>query len=170
MTTEVSTIIIKTNKGPIEFNLWEVVSSEKYGSLRDAFYMNSDAAIILFSLQSRISYKNLHIHYKDFKTVCDNAPIILCGTGFDQTDEIKMKPRLITFPAKKNIPYYSTSSRTRTNLHQPLLDIARKLTGDDDIYFMIADEIEDEENENNSKIEEMIKEFDDQISENSIRG
>jgi GTP-binding nuclear protein Ran len=99
MTSEVHSIKFKTNKGPIIFNLWDSCGSEKFGGVRDAFFLNSDAVILMFDLSSRISYKNLIYWYKDILRICNSIPIVLVGTNVEKR---KIKSKQISFHKKKN--------------------------------------------------------------------
>jgi len=41
--------------------LYDTAGQEKYGGLRDGYYIDSDAAIIILDLGSRATYKNYYI-------------------------------------------------------------------------------------------------------------
>jgi GTP-binding nuclear protein Ran len=40
-------------------NVWDTAGMDKLGGLRDAYYINSDAAIVMFDYTSRTSIKNI---------------------------------------------------------------------------------------------------------------
>eukprot|EP01080_Neovahlkampfia_damariscottae_P000675 gene675-8176_t len=162
ITTEVHKIIFKTNKGgTICFNIWNPAGSEKFGYLRDGYYFESDAAIIMFDLTSRCTYKNTPNWYRDITRVCNDIPIVMCGNKFDMENETKIKSKQMVFPAKKNIPYFTISVKSQANIYEPLLNIARKLLNDQQLYFEFSadEEIEIED----SEISEKIKLFDEQL-------
>ncbi len=48
----------------------------------------------------------------------------------------KLRNKAITFPKKKNIQYYELSIKANYNTHKPLLYLARKLCGADDLFFV----------------------------------
>jgi GTPase SAR1 family protein len=46
------------------FNVWDTAGQEKFGGLRDGYYIQGQAAIIMFDVTSRLTYKYVsrHIH------------------------------------------------------------------------------------------------------------
>jgi GTPase SAR1 family protein len=98
---------------------------ERYGPLRDLFYLNSGAMILIFDLRDRTSYKNIPRLYKEATRVCgSDLPIILCGNHCEvEESERKIKTKRILFHVKKNIPYFEISTKTKYNVDLPLLYI-----------------------------------------------
>lgn len=47
------------NFGPIQFDVWDTAGQEKFGGLRDGYYINGQCGIIMFDVTSRITYKNV---------------------------------------------------------------------------------------------------------------
>ncbi len=45
--------------GTIQFDVWDTAGQEKFGGLRDGYYINGQAGIIMFDVTSRITYKNV---------------------------------------------------------------------------------------------------------------
>ena len=80
---EVHPLTFHTNRGPICFNTWDTAGQEKFGGLRDGYYINGQCAIIMFDVTSRITYKNVPTWHKDLTRVCENIPIVLCGNKVD---------------------------------------------------------------------------------------
>ena len=99
---EVHPLAFTTNRGPIIFNVWDTAGQEKFGGLRDGYYIQGQCAIIMFDVTSRITYKNVPTWHKDLVRVCENIPIVLCGNKVDIKDR-KVKAKAITFHRKKNL-------------------------------------------------------------------
>ena len=99
---EVHPLAFTTNLGPITFNVWDTAGQEKFGGLRDGYYIQGQCAIIIFDVTSRITYKNVPTWHKDLVRVCENIPIVLCGNKVDIKDR-KVKAKAITFHRKKNL-------------------------------------------------------------------
>ncbi len=99
---EVHPLAFTTNLGPITFNVWDTAGQEKFGGLRDGYYIQGQCAIIMFDVTSRITYKNVPTWHKDLVRVCENIPIVLCGNKVDIKDR-KVKAKAITFHRKKNL-------------------------------------------------------------------
>ena len=49
------------------------------GGLRDGYYIGGQAAIIMFDVTARVTYKSVPHWHKDLTRVCENIPIVLCG-------------------------------------------------------------------------------------------
>jgi len=134
---EVHPLVFHTNRGPIRFNVWDTAGQEKFGGLRDGYYIQGQAAIVMFDVTSRMTYKNVPNWHRDLVRVCENIPIVLCGNKVDIKDR-KVKPKQITFHRKKNLQYYDISAKSNYNFEKPFLWLARKLVGDPNLVFVEA--------------------------------
>mmetsp|Transcript_10522 Transcript_10522/g.24466 ORF Transcript_10522/g.24466 Transcript_10522/m.24466 type:complete len:215 (-) Transcript_10522:233-877(-) len=134
---EVHPLLFHTNRGPIRFNVWDTAGQEKFGGLRDGYYIQGQCAIIMFDVTSRITYKNVPNWYRDLTRVCENIPIVLTGNKIEIKDR-KVKAKQITFHRKKNLQYFDISAKSNYNFEKPFLWIARKLCGDDKLRFVEA--------------------------------
>ena len=134
---EVHPLTFTTNCGPIRYNCWDTAGQEKFGGLRDGYYIQGQAAIIMFDVTSRITYKNVPNWHRDLVRVCENIPIVLCGNKIDIKDR-KVKAKNITFHRKKNLQYYDISAKSNYNFEKPFLWLARKLTGQQNLQFIEA--------------------------------
>ena len=90
-----------TNRGAIQFNCWDTAGQEKFGGLRDGYYIQSQCAIIMFDVTSRATYNNVSSWHGDLVRMCENIPIVLCGNKVDIKD-LKVKAKSITFHRMKN--------------------------------------------------------------------
>lgn len=52
-------LIVEQNLGGIQFDVWDTAGQEKFGGLRDGYYINGQCGIIMFDVTSRITYKNV---------------------------------------------------------------------------------------------------------------
>ncbi|EIE90817.1 GTP-binding nuclear protein GSP1/CNR1 [Rhizopus delemar RA 99-880] len=134
---EVHPLQFHTNVGMIVFNTWDTAGQEKFGGLRDGYYIGGQCAIIMFDVTSRITYKNVPNWHRDLVRVCENIPIVLCGNKVD-IKERKVKAKTITFHRKKNLQYYDISAKSNYNFEKPFLWLARKLAGNPQLDFVAA--------------------------------
>ncbi|RAO66484.1 uncharacterized protein BHQ10_002496 [Talaromyces amestolkiae] len=134
---EVHPLGFTTNLGPIQFDVWDTAGQEKFGGLRDGYYINGQCGIIMFDVTSRITYKNVPNWHRDLVRVCENIPIVLCGNKVD-VKERKVKAKTITFHRKKNLQYYDISAKSNYNFEKPFLWLARKLVGNQTLEFVAA--------------------------------
>jgi len=130
-------MLFHTGRGPITFNVWDTAGQEKFGGLRDGYYIQGQCAILMFDVTSRATYKNIPTWHRDLTRVCENIPIVLVGNKVDVNDR-KVKPKHITFHRKKNLQYYDISAKSNYNFEKPFLWLARKITGDGNLSFTEA--------------------------------
>lgn len=126
-----------TNFGEIKFEVWDTAGQEKFGGLRDGYYINGNCGIIMFDVTSRITYKNVPNWHRDLVRVCENIPVVLCGNKVD-VKERRVKAKSITFHRKKNLQYYDISAKSNYNFEKPFLWLARKLVGNPALEFVAS--------------------------------
>ncbi|XP_065830858.1 GTP-binding nuclear protein Ran-like [Oscarella lobularis] len=132
---EVHPLKFQTQKGVVQFNVWDTAGQEKFGGLRDGYYIGGECAIIFFDVTSRVTYKNVPNWHRDLTRVCANVPIVLCGNKVDIKDR-KVKPKNITYHRKKNLQYYDISAKSNYNFEKPFLWLVRKLTAEPTLEFV----------------------------------
>ena len=133
----------------LRYEIWDTAGQEKFGGLRDGYYIQGQCGIIMFDVTSRITYKNVPNWHRDLERVCENIPIVLCGNKVDvkvwhllvrrrpvvdiqhlsTSQERKVKTGNVTFHRKKNIQYFEISAKSNYNFEKPFLWLARKLVG-----------------------------------------
>lgn len=150
-----------TNFGDIVFMVWDTAGQEKFGGLRDGYYINGQCGIIMFDVTSRVTYKNVPNWYRDLVRVCEGIPIVLCGNKVD-VKERKVKAKSITFHRKKNLQYYDISAKSNYNFEKPFLWLAKKLTGQPNLEFVAetalqAPEVQVDEN--------LVKQYEQEIAD-----
>jgi len=114
-----------------------MVSDARHLFAHGVFSIQGQAAIIMFDVTSRVTYKNVPNWHRDLVRVCENVPIVLCGNKVD-IKERKVKAKMITFHRKKNLQYYDISAKSNYNFEKPFLWLARKLVGDPNLVFVEA--------------------------------
>mmetsp|Transcript_68235 Transcript_68235/g.163742 ORF Transcript_68235/g.163742 Transcript_68235/m.163742 type:complete len:262 (+) Transcript_68235:90-875(+) len=132
---EVHSLRFATNCGPITFNVWDTAGQEKFGGLRDGYYVHAACAIMMFDVTSRVTYQSVPKWHNDLVRTCPNIPMVLIGNKVDVAER-QIKAQQITFHRKKNIQYYDVSAKSNYNFEKPFLYLARKLTGQMDLQFV----------------------------------
>jgi small GTP-binding protein len=97
---EVHPLDFFTNCGKIRFYCWDTAGQEKFGGLRDGYYIHGQCAIIMFDVTARLTYKNVPTWHRDLCRVCENIPIVLCGNKVDVKNR-QVKAKQVTFHRKK---------------------------------------------------------------------
>ena len=117
--TEVVPVHFETSKGHIIFDVLDTS-----GIQPNDYFKEVQAAIIMFSLTSRISYNNVPIWYSLIRDVFPDIPVVLCGNKADVVDHHN-------FVINEIFDYYEISSKTGYNLDKPFSYILRQLYGRD---------------------------------------
>ncbi|MDO9333807.1 MAG: GTP-binding protein, partial [Dehalococcoidales bacterium] len=74
MGVEVNPLPFSTSLGPIVYNCWDTAGQEKFGGLRDGYYIGGNAAIIMFDVTARVTYKSVpHWHKVRTHTYTHNS-------------------------------------------------------------------------------------------------
>jgi GTP-binding nuclear protein Ran len=131
---DVHPLTFYTNRGVICFNVWDTAGQEKFGGLRDGYYIQGNCAIIMFDVTSRATYKNVPNWHRDIVRVCDNIPMVLVGNKVDCFDR-QVKAKMITFHRKKNLQYYDVSAKSNYNFEKPFLWLAKRMANDPNLVF-----------------------------------
>lgn len=132
---EIHPLQFQTNIGSVTFNCWDLAGQEKFGSAKNMYVFKADAAIIMFDVTSRISYKNVGAWYKFIQDNCGNIPIVLVGNKVDIKDR-KVKPKNILFHRNINMHYYDISAKSNYNFEKPFLKLLKQLTNNNDCKFI----------------------------------
>ncbi|EDW59571.1 GTP-binding nuclear protein Ran [Drosophila virilis] len=135
MGVEVHPLKFHTSRGPVQFHVWDTAGQEKFGGLREGYYIQAQCAIIFFDVTSRTTYKNVPNWYRDLMRTCGHIPIVLCGNKIDIKD-CKVKPKGLDFHRKKNIQYFPISAKSNYNFEKPFRWLARVLVGDPRLEFV----------------------------------
>lgn len=133
-------INFNTNYGfQLEFDVWDTAGQELKSMLSDAYYINSDAAMIFFDVTSKVTFVNVPNWLRRIQAVCcseKHIPIVLCGNKVDCSNR-KVKEQFIARSLKSGITMYvEISAKTNYNFELPFLALARKLTGIDNLTFV----------------------------------
>lgn len=81
----------------------------------------------MFSLTDRQSYKSTPQYFKIWSTATDYIkPMVMLSTKLDDSPNIKIKQKMITFHRKKNLQFYNICSKTSYNLLRPFEFLFKK--------------------------------------------
>jgi GTP-binding nuclear protein Ran len=90
---DVQPLTFLTSQGPIRFTIWNTAGQEKFGGLRDGYYIGGECAIIMFDVTSRMTFRNVSNWHRDVTRVCGSEiPVILVGTKADNCGTAGLMP------------------------------------------------------------------------------
>lgn len=128
---EITPLYFETTKGRVGLNIWDCAGQEKFRDLRQD-YQGAQAAILMFDVSSKISYRNLNFWYNEIRKIALDIPIVVCGNKCD-IKERKVRPKDIIFHRQKGLQYYDISVKSNYNYESPFLYLIRKVLGDDSV-------------------------------------
>ena len=115
----------------IQLQIWDTAGTERYNSMGQSFYRNSEACVLVFDLTVVDSFKNVENWRKDFLSSlnppdADTYPFILVGNKNDIKDSIQVNNDEIEAYCKEhnNMPYFSTSAKEDINLDETFSKVA----------------------------------------------
>ena len=103
----------------------DTAGQEKFGGLRDGYYIQGQCGIIMFDVTAKITYRSVPNWHRDLERVCENIPIVLCGNKVDvkvgRTPRIGVERHLCSCAALRSAklrlaPSLSTAKRTCNTL------------------------------------------------------
>lgn len=111
------------------FEMWDCAGCEKTGGIGSGYYINADAAIVMFDLLSSQTYKHAKAWYTEFTRVSQHGVAMFLGNKVDIKDR-KVKAKQISLPRKQSLPYYDVSVKTGMNVTKAFQKLVRVLTND----------------------------------------
>ena len=134
---EPTPLVFYTNKASVILNIWDCAGQEKFGGLRDGYYINADCAIVMFDVGSKLSYKNAAMWTRDLRRMRPNIPIVLCGNKVDIEDrKVKHKDNTLHRDSEYHfLAYYEISVKSDYNIEKPFLKLVQTLLNDDSLSF-----------------------------------
>ncbi|MFX1567434.1 MAG: Rab family GTPase [Promethearchaeota archaeon] len=108
----------KINNDKIRLLFWDIAGQDNFNFARPSFFKNSNAAIIVYSLEEnslgKESYNHITDWYNDIIKFCGDVPIVLFANKVDLIDGNKLdKNRLQKIVNECNFfGYFITSAKT----------------------------------------------------------
>lgn len=112
---------------------WDIAGQDDFASLREDFYQDSKAVIIVFSLedndQGKESFRHVKDWYNEIVKHCGEIPAILFANKVDLIDEgANNEKNFDSFFKEINIiGIYRTSAKTGHNVNEAFKKIIKKL-------------------------------------------
>ncbi|BBI30496.1 GTP binding nuclear protein Ran [Acanthamoeba castellanii medusavirus] len=109
-------LTVSTSRGHILINLWDTAGRERWGRVSDGYYVQANAAILVFDVTNRLSHRHLKDWHANVERVCEDIPVVVCGNKADNAKGRKIMARHNKFPRKKGLSYYDTSAKSGDGL------------------------------------------------------
>jgi len=103
----------------VTFNCWDISGDKNENNTE--YYKDANAAIVMFDVTSRHTFKSVNRWRNDIKKVCGDIPIILCANKVDYEEQYKVKTKEISQP------FFYTSSKSNYNYEEPFRYLISKM-------------------------------------------
>ena len=115
----------------LQLQIWDTAGTERYNSMGQNFYRNSEACVLVFDLTVKDSFTNIDNWRKEFLTSLgpkdpESFPFVLVGNKSDMKDDIKVTNEEIEAYCKEhnNMPYFATSAKEDIGLDETFNKVA----------------------------------------------
>ena len=125
---DVEVIALYTNYGMFVLNIWDTAGQEKYGGLKEAYFIGAHGAIVMFDTTSKGTYDNVDFWVNGIKNTAGDIPIDIYGNKCDSRSMV----------VRENARFNLLSCKSNYNFFKPLNDLLRKITGHDDLNVVFS--------------------------------
>jgi GTP-binding nuclear protein Ran len=126
---EVHPVKFETSEGPIVFYIWDTAGQDKFGGMREGYYLGSDACIVMHDLSESSTFNHIPKWVNDVHNTCgDDIPIVVIGNKIDRDGAV-----LQQFSGFSN---FHISTKEEQGFGFPFLHLARILTGIPSLQFV----------------------------------
>ena len=122
---------LKRDKDTLHLQIWDTAGSERFHSITQGFYRNTEVCVLVFDQTSPESFEQIDVWRNQFLEALnppegENFPFVLLGNKNDRQNEIKVKQENIDNYCLKhnNMPYYSVSALNSNNIEEAFNKIA----------------------------------------------
>lgn len=110
--------------------LWDTGGLERVASITNSYYKFSDAALLVFSLDSLESFHSLSQHLLEIFSMAENAKVFLIGNKVDlrqQREVSKDDVEMFLEQFTRINGYFEVSAKSNENVAELFSDISEKL-------------------------------------------
>lgn len=120
--------MIEKDNQSYKFNIWDTAGQEKYSCLVPLYYRNCDAALIVYDITNRNSFKKAISSIKELRTNSSVSAILLIGNKSDLHEKRTVTTTEASDYCNENdIMFIETSAKNNINIQKILLNLIDKL-------------------------------------------
>lgn len=120
--------IIEHNNKRYKFNIWDTAGQEKYSCLVPLYYRNSDAALIVYDITNRETYKKAISSIDELRNNSSVSAIIIIGNKSDLENERRVTNKEAKeFCETNDVIFLETSAKNNINIKEILTILIEKL-------------------------------------------
>ncbi len=131
---EIDLIAFPTNMGEVTFEVHDITGQDRFADF-SAYFREAECAIVMFRLDSKLSYKRVKLWIAIIRTHHYDIPIVLCGNKCDLKQMVKKED--ITLVEDMNLlNYHDISAKSGYQIANPFLYLIRYFHGNLDIGWI----------------------------------
>ncbi len=96
----------------VEF--WDTAGQEAYKRLHPSYFFNAQAAILVFDVTRKPTYKNMDLWFSELRDHCPFVPVLCVANKIDLDESVTR--RRFSFPEKNDLPFFFVSASTGVNV------------------------------------------------------
>lgn len=96
-----------------QIKLWDTAGQEKFGGLRNGYFINSDAAIVVYSLACAASAYRVPYWINYYHETCPGKPVIVVATSDDEVHQVEAEPEHSVVSNKNGFGIADVEQRVR---------------------------------------------------------
>jgi DnaJ family protein C protein 27 len=125
---------LKINNIMTKVHFWDLAGDPAFLDIRNEFYDDTQALILVFDVCRAESFKNLELWLKEARKYCSGEfkPLVsvLCGNKIDLNKRRAVSAEVASaWAAKHGFKYYETSAKTGKNVNTMFLDTFKSILG-----------------------------------------
>ena len=108
----------------IKLQIWDTSGEERYKSITQNFYRNTDCLFIVFDITKKKTFDSIKTWINEANEYNENTKIILLGNKIDLEDQRKVTKEIATnFANKNNLKYIETSAKENKGIEESFTSI-----------------------------------------------
>lgn len=134
---EVYPLKLNTNYGQVQLNIWDCAGDDRFGGLKNGYYLNANGAIIM--ADNNIETLNLiGEQINSIENIAGHIPTSIVINKCDLLDETSIHHNYYQQFSDDNpeIITLSTKNDDHVEMHEPLLLLLRKITNNNHLLFI----------------------------------
>ncbi|KAM5253814.1 rab-like protein 2B isoform 1-T8 [Hipposideros larvatus] len=147
-------------------DFWDTAGQERFRSMHASYYHKAHACIMVFDVQRKVTYKNLHNWYTELREFRPEIPCIVVANKIDA--DIKVTQKSFNFARKFSLPLYFVSAADGTNVVKLFNDAIRLAVSykqnSQDFMDEVLQELE------NFNLEQKVEDEPDQEQRGAVEG
>eukprot|EP00238_Polyblepharides_amylifera_P005778 CAMPEP_0196591202 /NCGR_PEP_ID=MMETSP1081-20130531/68815_1 /TAXON_ID=36882 /ORGANISM="Pyramimonas amylifera, Strain CCMP720" /LENGTH=245 /DNA_ID=CAMNT_0041914495 /DNA_START=156 /DNA_END=893 /DNA_ORIENTATION=- len=98
----------------VPVDIWDTAGQERFQNLHPSYFYQAHAAIMVFDVTRKLSYKNLEHWYNELQEYCKGIPCFVAANKIDV--DYKVTSKSFNFAAKRNLQFQFVSASDGTNV------------------------------------------------------